>query len=258
MFLEDRVSVVTGAGSGIGKAIALRLGKEGSAVVVADIDEGKATSTAGEIEAMSRTALPIQVDVTKAEDVRRMVESAVARFGRIDVLVNAAGVIRTQLLLDVEPEDYDRIFDVNMRGLFFCLQSVAKEMAKGSGGRIVNIASVSARGPRPLQAVYAASKAAVISLTWSAAAALAKHGILVNAVCPGVVETPMWQQIDREMGELFGYAPGEARQRKLADIPLGRVEKPEDVANAVAFLVSPEASYITGQALNVCGGLEMN
>lgn len=269
--LEGKIAIVTGAGQGIGKGIALRLAGEGSTVVIAEGNPDTAAGAAGEITAQGGQAMPYPIDVSSGEAVRRMVGEVVRRFGRIDILVNNAGVMQTKPLLDLSEEDWDRVIAVNQRGLFFCLQTVAAQMidqvpeavkaagrAERSYGKIVNLSSISGRRGRPLAAHYAASKAAVISLTQSAAIALAPYNVNVNAICPGVVPTPMWQQIDLERGRLFGLQPGEAMAAFIETIPLKRAGTPEDVAAAAAFLCSGDADYITGQTLNVDGGYEMN
>ncbi len=256
--LHGRTALVTGAGQGIGKAVALRIAREGANLLVADLNPETARSTAEEITGLGRRAIGLPVDVSDLAQLEAMVGTAVACFGRIDILVSCAGVVQVKRMLDISEPDWDRIFSVNAKGLFFTLQTVAKQMIRqGSGGVIVNMASAAARGPRPVYSHYAASKAAVLSLTWSAAAVLAPHGIRVNALCPGIVETPMWDQIDQEAAAVFGVAVGEFRRDRAGQIPLGRLETAEDVANAVAFLVSDEAGYITGQAINVDGGINM-
>ena len=269
--LAGKIAIVTGAGQGIGKVIALRLAREGAAVVVAEYNPETAEAVAAEIASEGERALSYPVDASRAEAVRRMVADVVRAFGRIDILVNNAGVMQTKPLLNLTEEDWDRIGDVNQRGLFFCLQAIAAQMiaqvpeevkaagrAERSYGKIVNLSSISGRRGRPLAAHYAASKAAVISITQSAALALAPYNINVNAVCPGIVPTPMWQQIDVDRGRLFGLRPGEAMASFIEAVPLKRAATREDVAAAVAFFCSPEADYITGQTLNVDGGYEMN
>ncbi|MBI2940238.1 MAG: glucose 1-dehydrogenase [Chloroflexi bacterium] len=266
-----KVAIVTGAGQGIGRAIALRLAQEGAAVVVAEYQAETAASTAGEIEALGRPSLAYPVDVARVEAVRQMVADVVARFGRIDILVNNAGVMQTRPMMDLTEADWDRVVEVNQRGLFFCLQAIAAQMirqvpeevraagrADRSYGKIVNLSSVAGRRGRPLATSYAAAKSAVISITQSAALALAPYNINVNAVCPGLVPTPMWHQIDLDRARLFGLQPGEAMASFVETIPLKRAARPEDIASAVAFLCSADADYITGQALNVDGGLEMD
>ena len=250
--------MVTGAGRGIGRAIALRLAMEGADVLVAELDAASGAETVRAVEAQGRRARFAGTDVARPEASRAAVAAALEAFGRLDVLVNNAGVVRSRPLLDVTEADWDRTFSVNARGLFFCLQAAAREMAGRGGGSIINLASIAGRWGRPLLADYAASKAAVISITQSAALALAPRGVRVNAVCPGVVDTAMWAQIDREWGESVGARPGEVLAARVAGIPLGRIETPEDVAGLVAFLASDAAAYITGQAINVCGGLQLN
>jgi acetoin reductase-like protein len=249
---------VTGAGRGIGRAIALRLAAEGAQILVAEIDQATGAQTAGAIWAKGGKARFVATNVARPEDSQAAVAAAVAAFGRLDVLVNNAGVVRSRPLMEITEADWDRTFSVNARGLFFCLQAGAREMVRRGGGSIINLASIAGRWGRPMLADYAASKAAVISITQSAALALAPEGVRVNAVCPGVVDTPMWVQIDREWGEAVGKRPGELLADRVGGIPLGRIETPEDVAGLVAYLASDDAAYITGQALNVCGGLQLN
>lgn len=253
-----KAAVVTGAGSGIGRSIAIRLAEDGIAMVAADLNLEAAQSTAEEIGSRGGSALAVRVDVGDVAQLQSMVDAAVHAFGTIDILVACAGVVQTKGVLDITEADWDFIFRVNARGTFFTNQLVARQMVRQGGGTIVNIASDAARGPRPLYIHYAASKTAVLSMTKSMAAALAPHGITVNAICPGIVATPMWDQIDREAAAINNRPIGELRQQRVSQIPLGRIETPEDVAGAVAFLVSRDASYITGQTLNVDGGMEMN
>lgn len=265
--LMGKVAIVTGAGQGIGKAIGLRLAREGADVVVAEYNPESASATAAEIQALGRRAFAHPVDVADVAAVRQMVAAVAERAGHIDILVNNAGVTQTKPMLEVSEEEWDRIVDVNQRGLFFCLQAVASQMvrqmreesgaagqARRSLGKIVNLASIAGQRGRPLEVHYAATKAAVISITQSAAIALAVYGINVNAVAPGVVVTPMWQQIDLERGRLLGLPPGAVLAQFMGTIPLKRVGQPEDVAAAVAFLCSADADYITGHTLNVDGG----
>jgi meso-butanediol dehydrogenase/(S,S)-butanediol dehydrogenase/diacetyl reductase len=269
--LDGKIAIVTGAGQGLGKGIALRLAREGAAVVVAEYDPQTAAAAAAEITSLGARAMSYPVDVRDVDSVRKMVRDVAATFGRIDVLVNNAGAMQTKPLLELTEEDWDRIVDLNQRGLFFCLQAVAFQMiaqapeevkaagkAERSCGKIVNLSSISGRHGRPLAAHYAASKAAVISITQSAALAFAPYNINVNAVCPGVVPTPMWQQIDADRARLLGLQPGEAMASFVDSIPLRRAGTPEDIAAAVAFFCSPDAEYVTGQTLNVDGGYEMD
>jgi NAD(P)-dependent dehydrogenase (short-subunit alcohol dehydrogenase family) len=289
--LFGKVAIVTGAGQGIGKEIATRLAREGADVVVAEYNAETAAGTAREIEAIGRRALAYPVDISGVGEVRTMVDDVVGEFGHVDILVNNAGLVQTKPMMELTEEDWDRVMDVNERGLFFCLQAVAAQMIRqlpegwkadqapadvfslaeeetdeaalgtedvGSFGKIVNLSSISGRRGRPLATHYAASKAAIINITQSAALALAPYHINVNAVCPGIVPTPMWDQIDKDRGQLFGAKPGEAMKGFIQTVPLRRAATAEDVAGAVAFFCSSDSDYITGQALNVDGGYEMN
>ncbi|OGO26638.1 MAG: hypothetical protein A2W33_06880 [Chloroflexi bacterium RBG_16_52_11] len=270
--LVDKVAIVTGAGQGIGKGVALRLAQASAHVVVAEYNSETAEATSEEVRALGQRALPYPIDLSQVGQIQPMVDRVVGEFGRIDILVNNAGRVQTKYMLDLTPEDWDRVVDVNQRGLFFCLQAVARQMvaqipeeirnadrAPRSFGKIVNFASVAGRSGRPYSTHYAAAKAAVISITKSAALALAKYNINVNAVAPGLVPTPMWLQIDLERGELFGSKPGEAMHNFIEqNVPLKRAATADDLAGAVAFLCSSDADYITGQCLNVDGGIEMD
>jgi meso-butanediol dehydrogenase/(S,S)-butanediol dehydrogenase/diacetyl reductase len=269
---EGKVAIVTGAGQGIGRSIARRLALEGAHVVVADYHQGVAEKAAREVSAPGREAWAYTVDVGDTDQTTRMARDVVARFGQIDLLVNNAGVHRSAPLLDLTTDSWDLLFRVNLRGLFFCLQAVARQMvaqvpdevrqtgrADRSNGRIVNIASIAGRSGRPNDADYSASKWGVISVTQSAALYLAPYNITVNAVCPGIVPTSMMESIDRVQGVQWqGLRPGEWTQNTVAGIPLRRACAPEDVAAMVSFLCSQDAEHITGQAINVDGGMEMN
>jgi meso-butanediol dehydrogenase/(S,S)-butanediol dehydrogenase/diacetyl reductase len=262
--LEGKVALVTGAARGIGRAIALRFSLEGADVALADLNEDGVRAVSEEIASLGTRALAVKADVTRSDSIREMVDRSVAEYGRIDVLANNAGIIKVARLLDVTEEDWDNVMGVNARAVFFVLQAVARQMLDqhpgpdGLRGRIINTASIAGRpGGRPMMAPYAASKSAVISITHSAAAALAPH-ITVNAICPGAVETAMWEQIDAEWGELEGRPTGDVWRERIAPIPLGRPERPEDVAGLVAFLAGPDAAYMTGQSVAIDGGLVMS
>jgi NAD(P)-dependent dehydrogenase (short-subunit alcohol dehydrogenase family) len=203
--------------------------------------------------------LAIAADLTSLEEVTRSIEQVRTTWGRLDAFVNNAGREITKPLEDITPADWDGMLSLNLRTVFFATQEAARAMIAGAaGGRIVNIASIAGRSGRSDQAPYAAAKAGVISVTRSAARAFARHRITVNAVCPGVVDTAMTRRIHERRGRELGVTPEESLRRMVGRIPLGRLASPEDVAAAVAFFCSPAASYITGQALNVCGGLEMD
>jgi NAD(P)-dependent dehydrogenase (short-subunit alcohol dehydrogenase family) len=235
----------------MGRSFALRLAQDGFAIAVVDIAGDAARRTSGEILEAGAVAGVFAADLGRVAEIDPLVERIENELGPIEVLVNNAAVVKTQALLDVTGQDWDLIMGVNAKGLFFLLQAVGRRMAARGRGSIVNIASVAARSARPKQTVYGASKAAVLHLTKSTAAALGPSGVRVNAVCPGVIETPMWQQVKQER------TPDEVRGI-LASIPLGRTGGPEEVAEVVAFLASDRSSYINGQGINVCGGLEMD
>jgi len=286
--LQDKIAIITGAGRGIGQGIATRLAQEGATVVIADYAADSANATAQLLADAGHPTLAYPIDITNVPAVQQLISDVVARFGRIDILVNNAGVTQTKPLLDLQEADWDRVMNVNLRGTFFCMQAVAQQMLRQipeairahlglsdvikvksesqtaaptlapSYGKIVNMASISGRRGRPLAAHYAASKAATMSITQSAALALAPYNINVNAVSPSVVATPMWDQIDAERGQLFGSAPGEAMRAFINTIPLKRAGTPADIGGAIAFLCSSDADYITGQTLNVDGGYEMD
>jgi meso-butanediol dehydrogenase/(S,S)-butanediol dehydrogenase/diacetyl reductase len=258
--LTGRTALITGASSGIGAATARRLAADGAKLVLADVDGAGVEKLAAELGQAA-----VKADVRRAEDVDRMIDEAYRRWGRLDVLFNNAGVIRLQPMLEVTREEWDRVMEVNLRAVFFVLQAAARRMRdqdaiSGSElrGKLIQTASIASyRGGNHLMTPYSASKAGVVSLTRSAAQALAPHRITSNCVCPGAVETPMWEQIDREWGALDGLGQGEAWKRRIRGIPLGRPERPEDVAAVVAFLAGPDSDYMTGQAINVDGGIVM-
>ena len=252
--------LVTGAARGIGAASARRLVADGARLVLADVDGDAVEKLAAELGQAA-----VVGDVTRRADVERMLEEPYRRWGRLDVLFNNAGVIRVQPLLEVTEDEWDRVMAVNLKAVFFVLQAAARRMlaqAPMAGselrGKLVQTASIASyRGGNHLMTPYSASKAGVVSLTRSAAQALAPHRITSNCVCPGAVETAMWEQIDREWGALEGLGPGDAWRRRIRQIPLGRPERAEDVAGVVAFLAGPDSDYMTGQAINVDGGLVM-
>jgi NAD(P)-dependent dehydrogenase (short-subunit alcohol dehydrogenase family) len=253
--LTGRVALITGAGGGIGRAIAGRLALEGALVIAADQVRETAADTAGAIAASGRPAEPLGLDITSEDELRRVIPFAVDRFGRsLDVVVACAGVQTFADILELPLADWDRIFDVNARGTFLTMRMATDAMKDGRGGAIVTIASIQARLGSRYYAHYSASKAAVLSLTKSFAVALAPMGIRVNAVAPGIVDTDLWRKADTELARMQGLEPGEPRRRRVAQVPLGRPGTPDDVAAAVAFLASRDAAYITGECIHVCGG----
>jgi len=250
-----KVAIVTGAAQGIGRAIARRLARDGFAVVIVDINANALDEVKREIEALGAETLALTADLTQLEEVQKVIARS-AEWGQLTVLVNNAGRVSIRPFLEVTEEDWDAIMALNLKTVFFAMQFAARHMR--AGGRIVNISSISGRSGRSDQAHYAAAKCAVISLTQSAALSFAPQDITVNAVCPGVVDTPMTSGIHEIRAGALGITPQESLAHMVARIPLGRLETTEDVAGVVSFLCSPDAAYITGQSLNVCGGMEMN
>jgi NAD(P)-dependent dehydrogenase (short-subunit alcohol dehydrogenase family) len=253
--LTDKVAIVTGGGQGIGRAITLRLAREGADVAIADLNAGTASSVAEEVQAAGRKALAVRTDVAQAKDRKALVDAALSTFGKIDILVNNAGIIRLSDPLKVTEDEWDLVQAVNVKGTYFTCQAVLPHMLERGAGKIVNLASIAAKAGSTAWIHYNVSKASVVALTRNLPVAYGNRGINVNCVCPGIVETEMWAKIEREAGPLLGLKPGEFTQARLNTIALGRLEKPEDVGDAVAFLCSDDARYITGQAINVEGGI---
>ncbi|MGH7315437.1 MAG: SDR family NAD(P)-dependent oxidoreductase [Candidatus Rokuibacteriota bacterium] len=256
MILADRVAIVTGAGNGIGRATALALARAGAHVVAVDVDAGAAKATADAAAGPGPRSLALDTDVGDLAAIDRMVERVMATFGRIDVLVNNAGVTRRAYIMDLTEQDWDRIMRVNAKGVFFCLQRVAREMIPRRRGAIINIASIAGKGyAGTSNAIYAASKGGVISLTRTAALQLARHDINVNAICPGITVTALSEANVAVRAREEGLSVEDMTRRRNAVIPLGRPNDPEDVAALAVFLASPGARNITGQSLNVDGGI---
>ena len=246
MKLTGKVALVTGAAQGIGKAVALLLARNGADIVISDINLEKAEETAKEVQALGRKALATKVDVATLGDVEKMVEAILAQFGKVDILVNNAGIARDKLILRMTEEDWDAVLNINLKGTFNCTKAVVRHMSKQRSGKIVNIASVVGEMGNAGQGNYAASKAGVIGFTKTIAREFAQRGINVNAIAPGYIETPMTDAL-----------PDKAKEELKRLIPMDRLGKPEDVAEAVLFLVSEASSYITGHVLNVNGGIYM-
>ncbi len=245
MSLSDRVAIVTGSGRGIGRAIALKLAEVGATVVVNDIGDIKPLeAVAQEIKAMGRQSLAVLADVSSAADVNRLVEEAISAYGKIDILVNNAGITRDQLLLRMSDEDWDKVISVNLRSVFLCTKAVLRHMLKQRWGRIISLASIVGIMGNKGQANYAAAKAGIIGFTRTIAKEVASHGITANAIAPGFIDTEMTQQLKDDW-----------KEELKKQIPLGDFGSPRDVAEAVAFLASEEARYITGQVLGVDGGM---
>jgi D-sorbitol dehydrogenase (acceptor) len=259
MRLQDKVAVVTGSARGIGRAIAIRYAKEGARCVIADIDAAAAEATAGAITASGGRAFAFRLDVTRQDQIEAMVDAVIGREGGIDILVNNAGVFDMGPLLEITRERWDRLFEVNTKGLFFTLQGVAGHMVgRGQGGKIINLASQAGRHGIALVLDYCATKAAVISITQSAAVELIKHRINVNAISPGVVDTDLWVLVDRLFAKYQNLPLGEKKRQAGASVPYGRMGVPEDLTGAAVFLASDDADYVVGQTLNVDGGNRLN
>ena len=260
MSLSNKVALVTGAAQGMGRAIAIRLANEGASIVATDINGKLVEQTSIDIRELGHEAIAVEADIGDIEDISRVVEEALNAFGRIDILVNNAGVTRYADIMDLTAEDWDRIHRVNARGVFFCLQRVAREMIdQGDGGRIINIASIAGKGySGTSNAAYAASKGAVISMTHIAAHQLGRYDINVNAICPGVTRTEMSINNMAQRAENLGVPIDELEAQRNAVIPIGRANEPDDIAEMAAFLAGPGSRNITGQAFNVDGGLVMH
>ena len=256
MALSNRVVLVTGAGVGIGRAIAVAMANAGATVACADIDAAAARATAAAISAEGKQACAVVADVGDVAQIDRMVSEVTERLGKLDVLVNNAGVTIRKYIMDLNEQDWDRIHRVNAKGVFFCLQRAARDMIANGGGVIVNIASIAGRGyAGTSNASYAASKGAVIALTRTAAQQLGEHGINVNAVCPGVTRTPLLERSMARRAAAWNVSVEEAERRVVEGVPIRRLNDPEDIAALAVFLASPAARNITGQAWNVDGGL---
>jgi 3-oxoacyl-[acyl-carrier protein] reductase len=244
--LLGKVGLVTGGAQGIGKAIALLLAKNGADVAISDINLEKAQEAANEIQGLGRRSLAVKANVADFKEVEQMVDTIVVQMGRIDILVNNAGITRDRLILRMTEEDWDAVLDVNLKGTFNCTKAAIRYMSKQKSGKIVSIASVTGEMGNAGQANYGASKAGVIGFTKTIAREFATRGINVNAIAPGYVQTAMTDAV-----------PDKAKEMLKQMIPMERLGQPEDVAQAVLFLVSERSSYITGQVLNVNGGIYM-
>ena len=260
MQLQDKIAVVTGAGRGMGRAMALGLAESGAHIAVSDINAEAVEDTAGAVKALGRESLAVPADMGNPDDIDRMISQAKATFGKIDIMVNNAGVTRYIYIMDVTEEDWDRIHRVNAKGVFFGMQRAAREMIdQGTGGRIINIASIAGKGySGSSNAAYAASKGAVIAMTQLAAHQLGRHDINVNAICPGATLTTMGAENMADRAQVSGQSIQELERARDARIPIGRPNDPEDIAAMALFLAGPGARNITGQAFNVDGGLVMH
>ncbi|HSW06962.1 SDR family NAD(P)-dependent oxidoreductase [Aquabacterium sp.] len=266
--LTGLVVAITGAGQGIGRGLAQAFAAQGARLVLSDIDGPAAEATAAALRAADAEAMALRVDVRNADEAAAQVATAVRHFGRLDVMLCNAGIMQLKPLLELDAADWDRMLGVNVTGSFLTLQAAARQMLSQSPlaegrprGKVIQIASIAGRpGAAAIASViapYRASKAAVISLTQSAAITLAPH-ITVNAICPGLVDTDMWRAMDRDWTALQGLPQGEAWRQRVAGVPMGRPQTPQDVAGLALFLASPAADYMTGQSINIDGGLMMS
>ena len=255
--VKDKVVIVTGAGRGIGAGIAQDLAANGARVIIADLNKDASEAVAAEISKTGAEAHAVSVDVAERQSVKAMISEVASRFGRLDVMFNNAGISQTCPFLDVTEDDFNRIMKVNGLGVLIGTQEAARQMiAQGSGGKIVNTASIAGKQGYPLFAHYCASKFAVVALTQAAARALAEHKITVNCFAPGVVATELWQQLDREFMEHgLTSKPEQAINEFSQSILLGRVSAPKDIAGVTTFLASDASDYITGQTMMVDGGM---
>jgi NAD(P)-dependent dehydrogenase (short-subunit alcohol dehydrogenase family) len=257
MSKKNKTACITGAGNGIGRAISIAMGNEGYNIVCADINSDHANETLDIIKKNNGLGIVIKTDVTNFLDIKKMVSNTIESFGSIDVLVNNAGVTRTSGIMDLTEEDWHWIHNVNAKGTFFCLQETARQMIKQkNGGRIINMASVGGKGFVDVSnAIYAASKGAVISLTKTAAQELGKYEITVNAICPGITHTNILSNIIKKRSLEQNKTESEIIKHYVRDIPVGRANEPEDIAAMVVFLSSEGAKNISGQSYNIDGGL---
>jgi 3-oxoacyl-[acyl-carrier protein] reductase len=257
--LQDNVYVVTGAAGGIGAGVARRLATDGANLVLADTRAEALQAVARAVRDAGRDASAVACDLTDASATKNLAEHALAKFGRLDGCVPCAGIIRLKPVRAIDPQQWDAVMNVNLRGAFFTVQAIGNAMiARGCKGSIVTVSSSSSFGPRPNSADYGVSKAGINHLTRTFALDLAAHGIRVNAVSPGVIDVGMFQQVDRERGALLGMQPGELTKKYVTEIPLARTGTADDVASVVAFLLSDESSYVTGQNITIDGGFLLN
>jgi 3-oxoacyl-[acyl-carrier protein] reductase len=247
MDFTGKVAIVTGSGRGIGKAIAMKLAENGATLVINDVgDSAPAEQTVTEIKNMNRQAMAIMADVSSSADVTKMMETAIAAYGKVDILVNNAGITRDQLTMKMTDEEWDKVLAIDLKSVFLCTRAVLRPMLKQRSGRIISMSSVVGIIGNAGQANYAAAKAGIIGFTKTIAKEVASRGITVNAVAPGFIDTPMTQVL-----------PEERKQALMNNIPLGYLGTPRDIAETVAFLASEEARYITGKVISVDGGISL-
>ena len=259
MAIENKVALVTGAGQGIGRGIALRLAKDGASVMLVDVNPEGIAAVAAEVEALGRKAATFVANIADRAQVYAAIDEAEKQLGGFDIIVNNAGIAQVQALADVTPEEVDRIMRINVQGTLWGIQAAAKKFIdRQQKGKIINACSQAGHTGNPELAVYSSSKFAVRGLTQTAARDLAPLGITVNAYCPGIVKTPMWAEIDRQVSEAAGKPLGYGTETFAKRITLGRLSEPEDVAACVSYLAGPDSDYMTGQSLLIDGGMVFN
>lgn len=256
MSIDGKIVLVTGAGQGIGRAIALRLARDGADIALVDVKDEKTNAVADEVRKIGRKATTFKADVTKRDQVYAAVNHAEKELGGFDVIVNNAGISQVNALADVTPEEVEKIFKVNVEGVLWGIQAAAKKFKeRKQKGKIINASSIAGHDGFELLGVYSATKFAVRALTQAAAKEFASDGITVNAYCPGIVGTDMWVEIDKRFAEVTGAEVGSTYKKYVEGIALGRAQTPEDVAAFVSFLAGPDSDYMTGQAPLIDGGL---
>lgn len=256
MKIDGKIALVTGAGQGIGRGIALRLAKDGAHVGIVDLNEDKMMAVAREVEKLGRKATIFRADVSSRNEIFRAVNHVEEKLGGFDIMVNNAGIAQVQPLLKVTPEELEKIYRINVFGVLWGIQAAAEKfMARKSKGKIISACSIAGHEGYAMLGVYCSTKFAVRGLTQAAAKEFARFGINVNAYCPGVVGTDMWTEIDKRFAELTGAKIGETYNKYVGNIALGRAETPEDVASFVSYLASPDSDYMTGQAPLIDGGM---
>lgn len=260
MRLENKIAIVVGGGGGMGRETALHLAKEGANVIVADVNFKQANAVYEKVKQIKNedSGFALEVDVRKSENVNIMVEKVVNKFGRIDILANFAGILEVSPFIKIKEEEWDNIMAVNVKGTFLVCKEVAKQMIKQKSGKIINTSSVAAKKAIALHAHYCASKFAIVGLTQTLAIELAPYNINVNCICPGDVDTDMFKKSQRGIAKEKGISYEECRKNSLSSSLFKRFERPKDVAPLVVFLASDDANFMTGQAINIAGGIQFN
>lgn len=256
MAIENKVALVTGAGQGIGRGIALRLAKDGAAIMLVDMKAEALEAVAAEVRALGHKAATFVADISDRDQVYAAIAQAERELGGFDIIVNNAGIAQVQPLSDVTPEEVDRIMRINVQGTLWGIQAAAKKFEeRKQKGKIINACSIAGHDGFAMLGIYSATKFAVRALTQAAAKEYASRGITVNAYCPGIVGTGMWTEIDQRFAEITGAPVGETYKKYVEGIALGRAETPDDVASLVSYLAGPDSDYVTGQSILIDGGI---